>query len=94
MLDTQLSSWKKTREETQKKSQWEIFSAIQKAENGMTLFELVNELGWPVNRISGRVTELGIDGLICDSGERRENPETGRKAVVWKALQRSLSTSS
>lgn len=88
MLDTQMESWKKTREETQTKSQSEIFMAIQNAENGMTLFELVDHLGWPVNRISGRVTELGIDGRIADSGERRENPETGRKAVVWKALQR------
>lgn len=52
---------------------------------GLTLFELVRKMEWPVNRISGRVTELRKAGKIIDSGARRVNPESGKSAVVWKA---------
>lgn len=51
---------------------------------GATLYELVQYLGWPVNRISGRVTELKDAGVIVDSGLRRINPTSGKNGIVWK----------
>lgn len=51
--------------------------------NGSTLFELVKILKWPINRISGRVTELKKQGKIVDSGLRKMNPESNKSAIVW-----------
>jgi len=50
---------------------------------GMTLFELEKALGWPINRISGRITELAKAGLVQDIGVRRENPASGKNGIVW-----------
>ena len=50
---------------------------------GRTLFELVGELGWPVNCITGRVRKLVQEGKVRDSFRRRENPNTGKSAIVW-----------
>lgn len=50
---------------------------------GITLFELCVKLKLPVNSVSGRVTELHDSAVIVDSGRRRINPDTGRRAVVW-----------
>jgi hypothetical protein len=51
---------------------------------GLTLFELVDKLKWPINCISGRVTELCKMGLIMDSGIRHVNPATNKKAILWR----------
>jgi len=51
---------------------------------GLTLFELVDKLQWPINCISGRVTELCKMGLVEDSGKRLVNPLTGKRGVVWQ----------
>lgn len=64
-----------------------VFEAIHRAgEQGATLFELVDALGWPVNRVSGRVTELKEAQAIADTGERRKNPETRMSAIVWRTV--------
>ena len=54
-----------------------------------TLFELEGRLRWPINCISGRVTELKDRGLIAPvvdlSGNkvRRMNPISGKWGIVW-----------
>lgn len=53
-------------------------------ERPSTLFELCDSLNWPVNRVSGRVTELSKNGLIVDSGSRRINPNSGKSGIVWE----------
>lgn len=59
-----------------------VFRAID-SYGGLTLFELVKILQWPINRISGRVRELSKNNKIKDSDKRRVNPESGREAIVW-----------
>jgi predicted transcriptional regulator len=51
------------------------------------LFDICSALGWPVNRVSGRVTELAEQGLIEDSGSRKVNPASGKKGIVWRAVE-------
>ena len=83
MKDTQLESWNNIKDSIGDR-QYEVYKEIRKAKaNGRTLFELVDSLQWPVNNISGRVTELSRKGHIEDSGERRVNPASGKKGVVW-----------
>lgn len=55
----------------------------------MTLFELKKFLGWEINSVSGRVTELQKLGVIEENGTRR-NPETGKLGIVWAVKQLSL----
>lgn len=62
-----------------------VAEAIGGQAEGATLFELTKIIGWPVNRISGRVTELAEMSVIFDSGVRRKNPASGRPGIVWMA---------
>lgn len=84
---TQLDAWAEIQVSVPEK-RLQVFQAISRAANGATLFELVAHLGWPVNRVSGRVTELEQRGMIVDSGATRVNPESGKRGVVWRAVQR------
>lgn len=87
MRDTQAKAWADLQESIGIK-QREVLKAIKKAgKSGKTLFELVEALEWPVNRVSGRVTELSSKGLIVDSGQRRINPESGKHGIVWTFKQ-------
>lgn len=92
---TQMDAWNDVRE-TADQARFKVWCAIFESETGRTLFELVKKMGWPVNRISGRVTELKAAGHIYDTGERRVNPESGKNGIVYKtkkpseAVQRSL----
>lgn len=45
---------------------------------------LSDALKWPINCVSGRVTELADAGFIRDSGKRAINPISGRRAIVWE----------
>lgn len=49
-----------------------------------TLVEIAFRLGWPINRVSGRVTELSRAGVVVDSGHRRINPDSGKNGIVWR----------
>lgn len=85
MRDTQLDAWDDLQETVAGKRQ-RVLVAIQESKNhGATLFELSNILNWPINRVSGRVTELSKLGLIVDSKERRINPSSGKKGIVWRS---------
>lgn len=48
-----------------------------------TLFEIACTLRWPVNRVSGRISELRDAGLIVDTGLRRVNPDSGKRGIIW-----------
>lgn len=60
----------------------QVLEVIERKE-GIALFELVDELSWPINCISGRVTELRKAGLIESMGFIT-NPSTNKKAVMWR----------
>ncbi len=85
--DTQLDAFRHIRPLLPRKRQ-EVFNLIASAPHGMTLFELKEALGWEINSISGRCTELskGQYPYIEDSGDRRVNPKSGFKARVWRAV--------
>lgn len=83
--DTQLSAW----DEIQKTAEGKraiVLEVISKSKKGATLFEIQRALGWSINRISGRVTELQKEDKIRDSGKRRANPDSGRNAIVWEIV--------
>lgn len=56
-------------------------------EKGATLFDIAFYLSWPINCVSGRVTELAKAGVIVDSGRRAVNPRSGRRAAIWIAAK-------
>ena len=82
MLDTQLNTFREIKDTLPEKCR-RVLKVITGAIEGLTLFEIQDRLSWPVNRVSGRITELRKAGKIVDSGFRRINPESGKKAVVW-----------
>jgi len=81
--DTQLESFIKIGPKLYAR-QASVFQVIAGSDNGMPLFKIVDKLGWPINRVSGRVTELAKRGLIIDSARREINPSSGRRAIVWE----------
>ena len=44
---------------------------------------VANDLGWDINRVTGRVTELVNLGLVTDSGTYKDR-ETNRTVTLWK----------
>jgi hypothetical protein len=83
--DTQQVAWE-DKQKNLAESQAFFYKIIRaRCGAGMTLFELVESTGEAVNRISGRITELRKQGLIKDSGARRENPDSGKRGIVWIA---------
>ena len=80
ILDTQIDAFESL---DISKRRSEVLFAI-KTSDGITLFELAKKLGWTINRVSGRVTELARMNLIYDSAIRRMNPNSGRRSVVWR----------
>jgi len=83
--ETQLAAWEQL-QPTAEDKRTIVFEVIKNSKKGATLFEIKNTLGWSINRISGRVSELQDDDRIKDSGKRRVNPESGRNAIVWEAV--------
>lgn len=50
---------------------------------GLTNREIADRLGWEINRVTGRVTELFDRGIILTS-ETRLHVVTNRNHTVWK----------
>jgi DNA-binding MarR family transcriptional regulator len=46
---------------------------------------IAKHLGWDVNRVTGRVTELVSKGMVMAYGTHYDN-ETKRTVTLWKAL--------
>lgn len=63
-----------------------VYEVISKYNIGLGLFEIQQKLGWPINCVSGRVTELRKLGLIEDRGQTVINPVTGKRAIAWFAV--------
>ena len=65
-----------------------VFDAVKaRGANGLTPEEAANIL--LVDRVSvqPRFSELKAKGLIADSGQRRVNPSSRKRAVVWVAKE-------
>ena len=50
-----------------------------------TVHEVATRLRRPVSTVQPRFSELEGQGKIEDSGFRRHNAASGKKAIVWKA---------
>jgi hypothetical protein len=61
----------------------------QSGATGRTDDELEQETGWRHQTVSARRRELVLKKLVEDSGNRR-NTTSGRKAVVWVAVDQGL----
>lgn len=81
--DAQKTAWSDVQEKLGVRQQ-EVLKTLRYAP--ATLCEIASRLHVPINRISGRVTELCKAGLVQDSGTRRINPESGKTNIVWRAL--------
>lgn len=80
-LDTQIDAWKSVQRQLPKCRQ-QVFDVIARNSDGITSEQIAVTLEWPINSISGRVTELQRLGRIKDSG-RRLPTHAGRSAVLW-----------
>lgn len=81
LKETQLNAYSELLNKNQK--QKNVLVAIDQLD-GATLFELVEFLGWPVNRITGRLKELVNKGLVIDSGFTKVNPKSRKSGIIWK----------
>lgn len=79
--DTQLQAWHDKQQDLSR-SQKLVLSALARG-GPSTSFEVARILGQPINRISGRITELREKGKIKDSGERTINPDSGKRVIIW-----------
>jgi len=89
MLDTQLASWDGVQGSLPERRR-AVLGIIASEPNGLPLFRVVQKIGWPVNCVSGRITELAKEGLIEDAGVRAVNPATGKSAVVWRVKRAAV----
>ena len=79
---TQVSSLKKLKNlDGKRKTVYDIIKTKGKATNRM----IAKALGWDINRVTGRVTELVGLGLVDADGTHYDN-ETNRTVTLWKAL--------
>jgi predicted transcriptional regulator len=83
--ETQLTAYAEI-QDSLSEARGKVLRTISK-NGGATTFEIAKLLSWPINRVSGRVTELCDKGAAIDSGERRVNPESGKKCIVWALPQ-------
>lgn len=55
----------------------------------MTLNEICEVLGWAINCVSGRVSELRRMGVLEIAGDKI-NPASGKSVTVWAVKQMDL----
>ena len=83
MRKTQVDSYKKLVDSgtigNKQKKVYKTIKSLGQATNRM----LANDLGWDINRVTGRVTELVNLGMVSDSGTFKDM-ETNRTVTLWK----------
>jgi len=83
MRKTQVDSYKKLVESgtigNKQKKVYKTIKSLGQATNRM----IANDLGWDINRVTGRVTELVNLGMVSDSGTFKDT-ETNRTVTLWK----------
>jgi predicted transcriptional regulator len=80
---TQMDSWAMLQESLPEK-RFIVLEAFKELNGNATIWEIANHLGWTINNVSGRVTELHQSGYLFDSGKKRVNPNTLKNGIVWK----------
>ena len=64
-----------------------VLSALIAEPEGLTTQEICNRLGWPINCVSGRISELKEAQLVEASGKTRRNDLSGRPVTVWRIVK-------
>ena len=80
---TQVESLKKTKVNIGAK-QKTVYSVI-KSKGMATNRMIAKHLGWDINRVTGRVTELVSRGMVIANGTHKDT-ETNRTVTLWKTL--------
>ena len=79
---TQVNSLKQLKNlDGKRKTVYNIIKSKGKVTNRM----IAQELGWDINRVTGRVTELVRLGLV-NTNESIYDNQTNRTVTLWKAL--------
>ena len=80
---TQIDSLKELKKtiDGKRKAVYEMLLTKGAATNRM----IAKDLGWDINRVTGRVTELVGLGMVIDDGTKYDN-DTNRTVTLWKAL--------
>lgn len=81
--ETQIDAWESIQESLSEKRLM-VLREIKRNSMGIALFQISENLRWPINRVSGRVTELYELGYIRDSGSRAINPRSGKQCIKWQ----------
>ena len=84
--DTSMMAWRDLTT-TQKLGdrQQSVLNALQSVDNPITAKQVAKLLGWEINRVSGRITELLKLGAIEDAGVVF-NESTRRPEHVWRPV--------
>ena len=61
-----------------------VYGAIKKLDKATNRM-IAKYLGWDINRVTGRVTELVNLGMVTTDGTHKDT-ETNRTVTLWKAL--------
>jgi len=80
---TQVDSLKKLKP-TVAKSRNSVYNVI-KSLTPATNRNIAKHLGWEINRVTGRVTELVRLGMVAAEGTHKDK-QTNRTVTLWKAL--------
>jgi|TARA_R100001163_G_scaffold62103_1_gene52589 DNA-binding MarR family transcriptional regulator len=80
---TQVESLKKTQVNIglKQKTVYSVIKSKGKATNKM----IARQLGWDINRVTGRVTELVNKGMVTADGTYKDK-ETNRTVTLWTTL--------
>ena len=65
------------------KRQAQVLKVLHQELGQATNRMIANDLGWDINRVTGRVTELVNLGMVSDSGTFKDM-ETNRTVTLWK----------
>ena len=58
---------------------------VIKSKGKVTNRNIAKVLGWDINRVTGRVTELVNKGMVTSNGTYYDK-QTNRTVTLWKAL--------
>jgi len=81
--DTQRVSWEWTLSRLGARQRTVAQVVSKEGSEGLTVYEVAEALKWPINSVSGRLSELERSGIIHDSGRRRLSPYSSKPCVVW-----------
>ena len=81
--ETQMESWEAIKPKLGPRQKEVLEELMLQPSTG---FEISARLGRETYTVLPRINELMDHGLVVDSGVRRTNPKTKKKAIVWRQV--------